>query len=194
MNKSAIPICILAGGKSTRISVDKSNLLLKDRNLLDNAIQIGMMTGRKIYVSSGKRDMELDGVEIVKDIQGEGPIAGLMACLVKNKKILMFPCDMPFLTPGFLAALEEQSSNFDITVCRIDKRLQPQVGIYSDRCLPLIKLAIEQKNYSLHNLVHEKTFKVNIVEEEQVGKFGSPSRLFHNINTMADLKAARKML
>ena len=185
-------VCILAGGKGKRIGSDKCFLTLKGKKFIDYTLEIAAETGLKVIVAAGQKN--IDGIESVKDIKGEGPIAGLYSALLKNSRVLIFPCDMPFLTPEFLLFLRKESNQYDITVCRINGKIQPQVGVYSNNCLPYIEKKIENLQFDIHGLLDEKNLEFNIVEETEVKNFGNPERLFFNINTMEELNRAEEIL
>ena len=189
--KINMTICILAGGKGKRIGNEKHFICLKGKRLIDYALETADKTGLKIVLSSGQ--IKIDGVETVKDIKGEGPIAGLYACLLRYGRCLIFPCDMPFLTAEFITFLREKSHYHDITICRINGKIQPQVGVYSGSCLPYIEENIEQRKFSLLGLLEEKNIKIKVIEEVEVKNFGSPEKLFFNINTIKELKRAEEI-
>lgn len=107
---------------------------------------------------------------------------------------LIFPCDMPFLTSEFLSCLLEKSIDCDITICRIKGRLQPQVGVYSNKCLLYIEDNIKRNQLSLVELTKNRELSKNIIKEQEVRTYGEPQRLFFNINTREDFAKAEGMV
>ena len=190
-------ICILAGGKGRRLGAEKWLLTLKGRRLLDYAVDIAKQITKglnvQIIVASGQNDIRLAGIESVRDLKGKGPIAGLYVSLLRSSS-LIFPCDMPFLTSEFLYCLLEKSIACDITICRIKDKLQPQVGVYSNKCLPYIEDNIERNQLSLLELIKNRGLAINIIKEQEVKNYGAPERLFFNINTREDFAKAEEMV
>lgn len=189
-----LTICILAGGKGKRIGTEKWKVQIKGKRLLDYATEIAIKTTKlieaKTIIASGKYDIQLEDIESVQDIKGNGPLAGLYTALLQSGKVLILPCDMPFLTPELLSFLIENSVGHDITICRIGDRLQPQVGVYSKRCLPHLKDQMNKNLFALQDLAQNRNLAVCILDENELQKFGPLEKLFLNINTREDLEKA----
>ena len=83
MPENKIALVILAGGKSSRMGREKSDLILNGNTFLEIQIEKGKQLGiKKIYISGykGVRCTE----EIVMDrIKNRGPLGGLEACFRK---------------------------------------------------------------------------------------------------------------
>jgi molybdopterin-guanine dinucleotide biosynthesis protein A len=190
-------VCILAGGKGGRIGGDKCLKTLKGKRLIDYAIGIASEvivrgTKGKIVVSCRGNDLMLDGVEILQDKAGGGPMAGLHSCLNKYGRTIVFPCDMPLLPPELLLYLLDQSREYDVTVCKFGGMVQPQVGVYAAGCLTSVDEFIKKRTYSLYRLICEASLDVKIIDEKELGHFGEADRIFMNINTQEDLERAEK--
>ncbi len=192
-------VCILAGGRGGRIGGEKYLKRLLGKRLIDYALDIA----RDVYKDAGQgpvvvscRDdiLRLDGVEILQDRDGAGPLAGLYSSLVNCGRTLIFPCDMPFLPPRLLEYLLEESRGQDITVYRYGDFVQPQVGVYSEYCLPGIVQLLQDETYSLFRLIGRGELRVRIVEEDELTRFGDPELIFLNINTPAELDEAEERI
>ncbi len=184
-------IGILAGGEGRRIGQDKAVLKLGKETLLEMALNKARPLGLPVRVLSGKRLIE--GVNCIQDSYGKGPMAGLYAALGFFEKVLMFPVDMPFLTTEFLRFLLVKGKKHDVLICRVDGHIQPQIGVYSHRCLPLIEARLERGDWMLKALI-EEPLNVGVVEEEEIALWGDPKVLFLNINTHADLHRAQQLI
>lgn len=92
-----IEICILAGGKSTRMGRDKRRATLDGLTMLEHSERIGRATGLLTRV------IEQDVVE------ARGPISGIVTAFKTSraKRILFLACDMPFVRAGTLLRLAE---------------------------------------------------------------------------------------
>jgi len=186
-------VCVLAGGKGRRMGGGKCQALVAGRRLIDRAIETAKRTGLEVFVT-GREELRVEGAEFLRDTRGEGPIAGLYSCLVRSKRTILLPCDMPLLTPEFLRFLLEESEGYDVLLCEVGGRLQPQVGVYTRRCLPAIERNIARGRFSLLSILEEGGLKVRVLGEGEVAKFGEPRRLFLNLNTREDLKLAEELL
>ncbi len=199
--RSAEPVtaCILAGGRGGRIGGDKCGKILGGRRLIDYALELA---GRLVeagdtdrtVVAGGRNDLDTGDTEVLEDIAGVGPMAGLHACMVRYGRTLLFPCDMPFLNEPFLRSLIRKSLCHDIVTCRMGGLVQPQVGVFSGACLEALEDMIGQERYSLFRMVKECGLRVLVVEEEEVAEFGDPARIFLNINTNEELRRAERTL
>jgi molybdopterin-guanine dinucleotide biosynthesis protein A len=195
----ATTVCILAGGRGGRIGGDKCGKILGNRRLIDYSLELSrrLVTAglaERVVIAGGVSNLESGDAELIEDLAGAGPMAGLHACLVRYGRTLLLPCDMPFLNTPFLRLLLEKSRHTDIVTCRVGELVQPQVGVYSAECLGAVDEMIGQGRYSLFRMLQEGGLKVLVLEEEDVERFGDPVRLFLNINTADDLRHAEKLL
>lgn len=195
---AGISVCILAGGKGGRMGGEKCTRNLAGRRLIDHALGIarGVVAecpGGRIVIAGGKNDVRIEGVEILPDVVGAGPMAGLYSSLSRYGRTLLFPCDMPFLTPRLLLFLLEESKSYDITTCRVASLVQPHVGVYSENCLEGMMHFLEGGRYSLFRFLREGGLRVRIVEEKELSELGSLRRLFFNINTKRDMDLGERM-
>ncbi|MFC1724927.1 NTP transferase domain-containing protein [candidate division KSB1 bacterium] len=192
INRFLTTVCILAGGKGERAGSDKALLRIKGKRLIDYVYETVKNMGLDITTASGSRD--IDGFTCIKDKFGSGPIAGLHAALKISRRILILPCDMPFLTPELLLFILDQSTGYDITLCRTGGKNQVQAGVYSDKCLPILENNIAGKKYALQALLGSGGLKIRIIDEKEILKYGAPEKLFLNINTLEKLKKAEILL
>lgn len=97
MRAVEIEVCILAGGKSTRMGSDKRRAKLDGLTLLEHSERIGRATG---FVT---RVISEDTVESC------GPISGIATAFETSaaKRILFLACDMPFVRVETLLRLAE---------------------------------------------------------------------------------------
>src|SRR5687768_5933008 len=92
-----IEICILAGGKSSRMGRDKRRARLDGLTLQEHSERIGRATGLLTRV-------------IDHDIaESRGPISGIATAFKSSraKRILFLACDMPFVRVATLLRLAE---------------------------------------------------------------------------------------
>src|SRR5271170_4450223 len=137
---------ILAGGKSSRMGVDKAFLDFGGQTLLDRALGVmGAVCERVAIIGDPARFAKYEPAQsgsakyesVVADIfSGCGPLAGIHAALVHSpaELNLMLAVDMPFVSRellGFLfAAAAHEGNRAIVTVPRTSRGLQPLCAVY----------------------------------------------------------------
>lgn len=110
-------LVVLAGGASSRMGKEKSDLILDGQTFLETQIRKGRQLGAKKILISGYRG-ERCSEEIVPDrIPGQGPLGGLESCFRKAEtaKCLVLGVDTP------LVPVEELRSLLKYTMEEADK-------------------------------------------------------------------------
>jgi molybdopterin-guanine dinucleotide biosynthesis protein A len=172
---SVCEICILAGGRSSRMGADKSRLRLGRRTLLGHVRAAANATGLPTRVI--RADV----------IPPCGPLGGIFSAFATSRAgtILFLSCDMPFVSPELLK--------------RLVRRLKPrtaalfveaggQMGfpfLIRQVALSVVERQLAARRLSLRGLAKALgagTFRLA----------GSRTHELFNINTPADLKIARE--
>jgi len=126
---------------------------------------------------------------LVTDIlPDKGPLGGLYSALffAAHSRVFVCACDMPFLKGNFIEYLAKQPPSYDIVVPDAGDGLQPLHAIYSKRCLPTIRNALELNKLKMTGFY--KGFNVLAIPEEIVSTYDPSKKMFFNVNTGADLK------
>ncbi|MEP6861972.1 MAG: molybdenum cofactor guanylyltransferase [Deltaproteobacteria bacterium] len=105
MSSSDVAALILAGGKATRFGgIAKHALVIDGRTILER--QLAVLTTRvaEVVISA---PLEVPGFRTVRDVVGEGPLAGIAAGLaaITQPWTLVLAGDMPFITPAVIDSL-----------------------------------------------------------------------------------------
>ncbi|MEZ4502039.1 MAG: molybdenum cofactor guanylyltransferase [Dehalococcoidia bacterium] len=104
---------VLAGGRSSRMGIDKAALVVEGRTLLQRAIDAVSQVVEEVVVV-GAPGGALPEVEasiplrrVDDTVEGEGPLAGISAGLaaIEAPVTLVVGCDMPWLQPALLELL-----------------------------------------------------------------------------------------
>ena len=93
---------VLAGGRSSRMGMDKAELVIQGESLLEHSVRCLKEAGAEQVLVSG------EGYEggIPDVFPGTGPLAGVHAALVATQQdLLVLPVDMPQMSPEILSAL-----------------------------------------------------------------------------------------
>lgn len=183
-------LLLLTGGKSSRMGMDKAELLYEGKTFVENIIKKVQCLGiEKIYLSGYKGNR--NEAEAVVDIYPEvGPLGGLHAGLnaVTTPYCLVLPVDIPQIPMSFLETMlnehEKQcliakEENLPLLLER-DGFLEPLIGIYPVEMVGFIEKRIEEQRLSVFRMLKEwgnKSFTTDISQWQ-----------IANINTQEDYK------
>ncbi len=187
---------LLAGGLGTRLGMDKRMARVRGMPLLDRALALLEPVADEIVIVTRDETPRRGRARMLRDeIREGGPLAGLLTGLrgVSHPRALVLPVDMPLISPALLSHLVAVSTGWMITVPRWI-RLEPLVGVYSIACLPLMETYLEGGRRSAADFVRLLGPAVCYIPEEELARFGDPSRLFLNVNTPGDLLRAEGLL
>jgi molybdopterin-guanine dinucleotide biosynthesis protein A len=181
---------VIAGGKSTRMGVDKVFLEFEGQTLLERTL--GAMNSVCDCVSIvgdpakfGKHKFDF----VIEDIFPDcGPLAGIHAALrhTSSELNLMLAVDMPFVSPELLAFLFELAENNSeiVTVPQLNRRTQPLCGIYRREFADVAEAALRAGRYKIDAVFADVSVK--LIDEHALASAGFSERDFFNVNTPED--------
>ena len=179
---------ILAGGKSSRMGIDKGLLELYGKPLVQHSIETVNYITNDIIIISNQRGYDKFGLPVYEDyFKSKGPAGGIYTGLLHStsKYNLVLGCDMPYLSNALLKYLAGFCKpGFDAYVPVVGKNPQPLCAIYTANCAEMLKTAIEKGQLKMVSLIKE--WNTNYIKISSKLKFYSPY-LFANINTRQDL-------
>lgn len=189
MSIENIKCCIIAGGKSGRFGSDKSLHMYDGKPMISHTYDAVKPVFNDVYIiaSDGGKFSFLDAKIIPDIIPGLGPIGGIYTAVesIQMERVFVFPCDMPFLNTEFIRYMAEIPDYYDIIVPEVNGRYQPLHAIYSKKCVPAIRRNIDLKDYRMSGFY--EGHDIRIVNEEEIGFYDDPLRMFRNINFRDDL-------
>ena len=149
MRKKEISMIILAGGASSRMGRDKSDLTIDGKTFLEMQIEKGEKLGISDILLSGYHGENKYKYPIIPDrFPGKGPLGGLEACFrkAKNPYCLVLGVDVPLVPAEELAALIRQSMHSDAKAVILSHggHEEPLMGVY---CTDLADAMLEAKTY-----------------------------------------------
>ncbi|MDO5538626.1 MAG: molybdenum cofactor guanylyltransferase [Eubacteriales bacterium] len=129
-----LSMVILAGGASSRMGKDKSDLPICGKTFLEIQIEKGQLLGIKDILVSGYRGKKCS-VRVVEDrIPGRGPLGGLESCLreAENEWCLVLGVDVPMVPADVLERLIEKAFNSSApaVILRHGEHEEPLIGVY----------------------------------------------------------------
>lgn len=183
---------VLAGGKSSRMGVDKAFLDLDGRTLLARALATGSALSQVLIVGDISKFRSFGTV--VSDIYpGCGPLGGIHAALHSTATDfnLMLAVDLPIIGPEFLRYLFSQAvrANAVVTVPRCGGVFQPLCAVYRKQFAPVAERSLLAGQYQIGALFRE--VKVRVLEEDELIHAGFGVEIFRNLNTPQEWAEAK---
>ncbi len=190
---------ILAGGKSRRMGEDKRFLMVGETTLLARTVSV--MTKKfsevLIVIAQDSAPLVVSGCTVHRDLIAErGSLGGLYTGLTQatNKRIFIVACDMPFLKPEMIQRFVDRDPAADIVMAQLPDGLQPLHALYSKRTLPILERMAVAHELKIKNIAREPSLRTTIVLPAEWSGEDPLSQSFQNVNTPADLEAARCVL
>lgn len=185
---------ILAGGKSSRMGVNKALLVLNGRTLLERTRDILKQVCEKVDIVGSQKLYGAFG-KCYEDVYRDcGPLAGIHVALLNSETphSLIIAVDTPFISAEFLNYMIERAleSSAMVTVPRVQGMIQPLCAVFSRDFLPLAEAALESGHYKV-----EPAFPLEqtlIIPEADLGQLKMAADMFENLNTPEDFERARK--
>lgn len=187
---------VLAGGANARFGGARKGLSMIDgRRIVDRVLDAltGVVDERFLITNDpALREAVGDVVTFGDERPERGSLVGLHSALSHCRAAaLVVAWDMPFVPAPLLAhlrALGERAGAAAIPVSPSGP--EPLCAYYPRAALAEVEHQLAAGDLQLAHLVARLTSAV-LVSPDAVARFGPPERLFANINTPADLAAAR---
>jgi molybdopterin-guanine dinucleotide biosynthesis protein A len=185
---------IMAGGKSSRMGVDKALVPLLGKPMIEHVLdRVGDMGTEQIIVTNDPQKYSYLGLPLFSDIYvNHGPLGGLHAALAHaaGDHVLVVACDMPWLNRSLLEYMVSIRASADVIVPRWTRFPEPLHAVYSRSCLEPVVASLEAQNLKLISFYSR--VRVRYLERDELARIDATGRSFANINTPEDLSAARE--
>jgi len=183
---------ILLGGKSSRYGSNKALVEIEGVRLVDRVAGVMKSIFHRVILLTNTPEEYTDlRLPMVEDlIMGLGPMGGIYTGLMamSDETGFLVACDMPFLSGKLIRHMVEVRDDFDTVVPRMDWMLEPLHALYSKKCIPVIREAIEERQYQIAKCF--AGMRVRYVDEEELRLCDPDLRSFFNINKPQDLPGA----
>ena len=124
-----------------------------------------------------------------------GSLGGLYTGLKEagTQWVFAVACDMPFLDPGTIRHFTALKGEGDVIMAQLRHGFQPMHALYHRNCLPVMESLIHAQDFKIHRLADHPALRVRVVTPEELSRLDPEGRSFYNVNTPADLAAARSL-
>jgi len=184
---------VLAGGRSSRMGMDKAYVTLGTQTLLERALSLVGGVASAVWIVGGREKFGRFGNVIEDEFPDHGPLGGIHAALRASSSDLnlVLAVDMPFVEVRFLEYLLVKAGGAKaiVTVPRADGAWQPLCAVYRRDFANLAEPALRAGKNKIDPLFAK--CDVQVVDEEELSKAGLLTEMFRNLNTPEELSAAR---
>lgn len=191
--RSDVSLALLAGGRSVRMGEDKVFTAFGGKTLIEwMRERFAPHFAHSFVVSREPSRFHRLGLPVVNDaLPDTGSAVGLYTAVLASptERVICLACDMPFVTPRFLRVLAERSLGYDVFVPRHGEFMQPLCAVYGKGTLDAYQAFIASGGRRIFDIYPD--LNTGYLEMDG-GEFGDPDALFMNINTPAELEAARR--
>ncbi len=183
---------VVAGGASSRMGADKARLVLGGSSLAERAARRLAAVCREVVIADRGRGVA-PGWRSIEDGPGRGPAAGLLGAAreAPGRPLLVLGCDLPAVPEALLAALAA-CRDADCAAPRTERGVEPLVCRYGSRALAALTEQVAAGRYALRRLFERRDLVVELIEGEDLVRFGDPAEMLTNLNTPEDLAAFRR--
>jgi molybdopterin-guanine dinucleotide biosynthesis protein A len=190
-----VAVFVLAGGKSTRMGMDKAFVDFEGRTLLARSLDLGRsVTGDvRIVGAKGKFGRFAPVVEDV--FREQGPLGAIHAALRTSEAELnfMLAVDMPFVSRAFLQYLigvARTENAVSVVVPRIGRQWQPLAAVYRRKFADAAEEALLAGRNKIDLLF--RASETRVIDEGEWDRAGFPSSIFRNLNTPQELEEQQR--
>ncbi len=157
---------ILAGGYSSRMGVNKAELEIGGKTLLEIQAEKAVSAGFNEIIVSGCR---VPGMRCVPDVfPHKGPLSGIHAGLLAaaSESCLVLCVDMPLLPAEVLKELAGAHRG-GITLLAHGPWEEPTVGIYDRSLVPMCEEILRSENTSIRVLMRQAGYRKLVCDLEE---------------------------
>jgi len=192
MSEQHVVGLILGGGKNSRLN-DKGWQPVGGVPMIVRVLTaVAPVVDRALVIGGGQAP---EGTQLVPD---EAPGAGPLAAIATGMEAapadlyLVASCDIPLVTSELLQYLVDSAGSVDAVVPITAGGQEPLCAVYARRCLPAISQVLSSGRRRVDSFFGD--VQVRRIAAAELARFGSPERLFFNVNTPDDLAQAQQMI
>ena len=163
---------------------DKALLEIEGETLLARAVRRLAEVCDEVLIADAGRGLDPGSIP---DGPGRGPAAGVLGALRARpgRSLLVLAVDLPFVPEPLLEELA--CSGADLAIPSWSGGVEPLCALYGPAALALLAKRVGQGRLDLWSLPEEPGISVRRLGEEELARFGDPTRMFLNLNRPEDL-------
>jgi len=198
---------VLAGGKSSRMGVDKALLEINGKPLIEIAVEKLRSFCSDVSIAGNRQDLARYASIACESRIEIGPVAGLEAGLIACTQpwAMFVPVDVPLvpaevLRNWVLDALGYEKGGLGVSLLLAQGARQPAFCLIRRDCLPKVTAAIESGERRINTVLDsvDTNDGYSWITVEDAAKYGPGGRAtdlqidawFHNVNTPEEFKVA----
>ena len=190
INKAAIEVFVLAGGKSKRMGTDKGLLKFKGNPMISHIIEILDKLNLKTSIVSSNEEYLKFGKPVYKDvIPNKGPLGGLYTALEYSQApmVLLLACDMPSINRKGIQSLMTVAEPGKIAIATDRTQISPLFACYPRSLKDKVANALLADELKMQDFISKQSHVV--LDLNSLGN----TEILQNLNTLEELKAAESM-
>ncbi len=177
---------------------DKRLLEIGEQTLFARSLSVlkSVFTSTLVVIAQDSTPVQTD-VPVLRDLVANcGSLGGLYTGLMQAKtdRVFVVACDMPFLDANTIRFMTTAFCDADVVMAKLAQGLQPMHAVYSKRCLPALEAMIKTGDLKIQRIADDPTLLVRTMSDSDLRAIDPEGRSFLNVNTPADLQAARRLL
>lgn len=198
MKTNEISAVLLAGGKSSRMGMNKLMMPLGGRPVIGHLIQtVSELFAEVIVVTDEPEVYREFPVLAIRDLvrcPQRNSLAGIHAGLVVAQSPYAFVAggDMPFIRPDLLHHLCSRADGYEVAIPREGQYVQPLCAVYHKNCIPAIEKLLLNNAYKIADFFPK--VRVRYVEDQELFRYDPELISFFNINTPEDYTRAQELI
>lgn len=185
---------VLVGGKSSRFGRDKALLKVGGNSMAGKAAELVQAAAGNVVLVGSPEKYDALGLRVIPDVvSGVGPLGGILAALEDSPHEwnLITACDMPGVRSDFLRFLLGRAAEFAgelVLPLNRDGMPEPLCAVYHRRAAVPIRQSIEAGILKITRAFDG----LNLLKigAQEYARFDPEGRLFANVNTVEEARAA----
>lgn len=198
-------VIILAGGRSSRLKVNKVFLNIRREPLICEIVRVASEVTEKVVVTIGKHDQEEkfaeilpSWVKIARDTTEEkaalyGVLTGLKS--IETRYTAVLAADLPFVNTNIIRILYREAEGFDLAIPRWPNGdIEPLYAVYQvSAAQKAFSETVESGIVRMRDAIN-RFGNVNYVPVEHLRSADKSLHCFINLNTVNDLERVRAIM
>jgi len=164
---------LLAGGKSSRMGVNKALLVIEGKTNIERLRdRILLVTSEIFLVANDQNSFSFLEIPMIEDKKkGQGPLAGIEAGLSKSESSwnLIVACDLPFFNEKIVGVLLKKAKSIpeaQAIIPNINGREHPLYALYHQSALEVVKKSLKQDKRRIRDVLSQ--MKVETITEDDL--------------------------